>query len=268
MPREEAADSHSDDPIWDEIKSDIKREAAAEHQLERFFQETVLDHVSLESALSFHLAEKLGSERLPAKSFRLGITEAFNSAPEIGIAVRADLRAIRQRDPACTSYWMPLLYFKGFHALQAHRYAHWLWKSDRCALALHVQNRVSEIFGVDIHPAARLGSGIFVDHATSVVMGETTVVEDDVSLLHEVTLGGTGKETGDRHPKIRRGVLICAGAKVLGNVEVGEGAKIAAGSVVLSDVPPHSTVAGIPAEIVGHPEADQPALEMNSGLGV
>jgi serine O-acetyltransferase len=268
MPRKEAAGSHSDDPIWDEIQSDIKREAAAEHQLERFFQETILDQVSLESALSFHLAEKLGTERLPAVSFRLGIAEAFNSAPEIGIAVRADLRAIRQRDPACTSYWMPLLYFKGFHALQAHRYAHWLWQSDRCALALHVQNRVSEIFGVDIHPAARLGSGIFVDHATSVVMGETTVVEDDVSLLHEVTLGGTGKEIGDRHPKIRRGVLICAGAKVLGNVEVGEGAKIAAGSVVLSDVPPHSTVAGIPAEIVGHPEADQPALEMNSGLGV
>ncbi len=268
MPREEPADSHSDDPIWDEIKSDIKREAAVERQLERFFQETVLDHVSLESALSFHLAEKLGSERLPALSFRRSIAEAFSSAPGIGIAVRADLRAIRQRDPACTSYWMPLLYFKGFHALQAHRYAHWLWQSDRYALALHVQNRVSEVFGVDIHPAAKLGSGIFIDHATSVVMGETTVVEDDVSLLHEVTLGGTGKEIGDRHPKIRRGVLICAGAKVLGNVEVGEGAKIAAGSVVLSDVPPHSTVAGVPAEIVGHPEADQPALEMNSGLGV
>jgi serine O-acetyltransferase len=268
MPKEKAAASDPEDSIWDEIKRDIKGEAASERQLERFFQETVLDHASMESALSFHLAEKLGSERLPAQSFRQGFSEAFDSAPEIGVAVRADLRAIRQRDPACTRYWMPLLYFKGFHALQAHRYAHWLWRSDRYALALHVQNRVSEIFGVDIHPAARLGSGIFVDHATSVVMGETTVVEDDVSLLHEVTLGGTGKEVGDRHPKIRRGVLICAGAKVLGNVEVGEGAKIAAGSVVLSDVPPHSTVAGIPAEIVGHPEADQPALEMNSGLGV
>jgi serine O-acetyltransferase len=268
MASQDAVAPGSEDPIWSEIRKDIQGVSAGESLLERFLQATVLEHASLESALSFHLSNKLGSEMLPAEAFRQGIDEAFNSAPEIGEAVRADLCAIRERDPACTSYWMPLLYFKGFHALQAYRYAHWLWGADRRALAVHVQNRVSEIFGVDIHPAATLGSGIFIDHATSVVMGETTVVEDDVSLLHEVTLGGTGKETGDRHPKIRRGVLICAGAKVLGNVEVGEGAKIAAGSVVLSDVPPHSTVAGIPAEIVGHPEADQPALEMNSGLGV
>ena len=146
--------------------------------------------------------------------------------------------------------------------------AHWLWLNDRRTLATHLQNRVSEKFGVDIHPGARMGQGIFIDHATSVVIGETSVVEDDVSMLHEVTLGGTGKETGDRHPKVRRGVLICAGAKILGNVEVGEGAKIAAGSVVLSDVLPHSTVAGIPAEVVGHPEAEQPSLGMDSRLGV
>jgi len=255
------------DLIWDEIIRDIEREVAREATLTGFLQQTVLDHPSLESSLCFHLSRKLGSEMLSASEIQGGMAEALSVSPEIGEAVRADLKAIRERDPACTGYWMPLLYFKGFHALQAYRYAHWLWQQERRVLALHVQNRVSELFAVDIHPAARLGSGIFIDHATSVVMGETCVVEDDVSLLHEVTLGGTGKETGDRHPKVRRGVLICAGAKVLGNVEVGEGAKIAAGSVVLADVPPHCTVAGIPAEVVGHPDADQPAFEMNSKLG-
>ncbi|MDG2336132.1 MAG: serine O-acetyltransferase [Myxococcota bacterium] len=267
MPSDESSSDPSGDVIWEEIIRDVQREAAAETLLADFLGQTVLEHPSLESSLCFHLARKLGSDALPAAEFRESMAEALASSPGIGEAVRADLRAIRERDPACTGYWMPLLYFKGFHALQAYRYAHWLWQEDRRVLALHVQNRVSELFGVDIHPAASLGSGIFIDHATSVVMGETSVVEDDVSLLHEVTLGGTGKETGDRHPKVRRGVLICAGAKVLGNVEVGEGAKIAAGSVVLTDVPPHCTVAGIPAEVVGRPEADQPALEMNSRLG-
>ena len=267
MPSDETTVKDPGDPIWDEIVRDIEREALSEKSLERFLALTVLDHPSLESSLCFHLSEKLGTAMLPAADVRRGMEEALVQAPEIGRAVRADLQAIRERDPACTSFWMPLLYFKGFHALQAHRYAHWLWGQDRRVLATHLQNRISELFGVDIHPAAKLGSGIFIDHATSVVMGETSVVEDDVSLLHEVTLGGTGKESGDRHPKIRRGVLICAGAKVLGNVEVGEGAKIAAGSVVLTDVAPHCTVAGIPAEVVGHPDADQPALEMNSRLG-
>jgi len=267
MPAEEERGDRQDDPIWEEIRAEIAREAGRESTLRRFLEATVLEHTSLESSLSFHLAEKLGNEMLPVAAFREGLGEALATDPAIGAAVRADLRAIRQRDPACTSHWMPLLYFKGFHALQAHRFAHWLWNDNRRLLASHVQNRVSELFGVDIHPAAKIGSGIFIDHATSVVMGETTVVDDDVSLLHEVTLGGTGKETGDRHPKVRRGVLICAGAKVLGNVEIGEGAKIAAGSVVLTDVPPHCTVAGVPAEIVGHPEADHPALEMNSRLG-
>ncbi len=268
MPSKKTVAEAGGDPIWQEICDQVAVEAGAESLLERFFRVTVLERASLEDSLSFQLAEKLGTAVLPAEALREGIAEALSVAPEMGEAVRADLRAIRERDPACTSYWMPLLYFKGFHALQAYRYAHWLWKAERKALAVHVQNRVSEVFGVDIHPAAELGSGIFIDHATSVVMGETTVVEDNVSLLHEVTLGGTGKETGDRHPKVRRGVLICAGAKVLGNVEVGEGAKVGSGSVVLSDVPPHSTVAGIPAEVVGRPEADQPALEMNSRLGV
>ncbi len=268
MPSKKTVPESTGDPIWQEIREQITTEAEAERLLDRFFRVTVLERSSLEDSLSLQLSEKLGTAVLPAAVLREGIAEALAEAPEMAEAMRADLRAIRERDPACTSYWMPLLYFKGFHALQAYRYAHWLWKAERKALAIHVQNRASEVFGVDIHPAAKLGSGIFIDHATGVVMGETTVVEDNVSLLHEVTLGGTGKETGDRHPKVRRGVLICAGAKVLGNVEVGEGAKVAAGSVVLTDVPPHSTVAGIPAEVVGRPEADQPALEMNSRLGL
>ena len=268
MPSKKTVPESTGDPIWQEIREQITTEAEAEGLLDRFFRVTVLERSSLEDSLSLQLSEKLGTAVLPPAVLREGIAEALAEAPEMAEAMRADLRAIRERDPACTSYWMPLLYFKGFHALQAYRYAHWLWKAERKALPIHVQNRASEIFGVDIHPAAKLGSGIFIDHATGVVMGETTVVEDNVSLLHEVTLGGTGKETGDRHPKVRRGVLICAGAKVLGNVEVGEGAKVAAGSVVLTDVPPHSTVAGIPAEVVGRPEADQPALEMNSRLGL
>jgi serine O-acetyltransferase len=254
------------DSIWQAIRKEVKQESDDERLLTSFFYSTVLNHDRLEDALSFHLAEKLQSITLPAMSLREAIDEALRRSPEIGEAARADLRAVRERDPACTGYWVPLLYFKGFHALQAYRVAHWLWAEGRRALALHFQNRISELFGVDIHPAARVGKGIFIDHATSVVIGETAVVEDDVSMLHEVTLGGTGKETGDRHPKVGRGVLICAGAKVLGNVRVGEGAKIGAGSVVLNDVPPHCTVAGVPAVVVGRPAVDKPALEMDATL--
>lgn len=180
--------------------------------------------------------------------------------------MRADIRAITERDPAATRFSEPLLYFKGFHALQTHRVAHWLWSEGRRELALFLQSRASEVFGVDIHPAARIGKGILVDHATGVVVGETAVVEDNVSILHEVTLGGTGKDCGDRHPKVRHGVLIGAGAKILGNVEVGEGAKIGAGSVVLEDVPAHATVAGVPAKVVGIAEGDEPARTMDHRL--
>jgi serine O-acetyltransferase len=182
--------------------------------------------------------------------------------------VRADLRAVRDRDPACRRLSTPLLYFKGFHALEAHRVAHVLWGRERRGLARFFQNRASEAFGVDIHPAARIGRGIFIDHGTGVVVGETAVIEDDVSLLQQVTLGGTGKETGDRHPKVRAGVLISAGAKILGNIEIGEGAKIGAGSVVLKDVPPHTTAVGVPARIVGSPPEAQPALEMDQSVPV
>jgi len=254
------------DPIWQRIRADVATESTREPKLASFLQAAVLDHRRFEDALCFHLADKLATSTLPAKPIREIIEEAMRASPAIAEAARADLVAVRERDPACETDWVPLLYFKGFHALQIHRVGHWLWKRGRTGMALHLQSRVSELFGVDIHPAARIGQGLFIDHGTSVVMGETCVVEDDVSLLHEVTLGGTGKQTGDRHPKVRRGVLICAGAKVLGNVEVGEGAKIAAGSVVLSDVPAHCTVAGVPAVVVGRPAVDKPALEMDARI--
>jgi serine O-acetyltransferase len=178
-----------------------------------------------------------------------------------------DLRAVRERDPACRSYLQPFLYFKGFVALEASRVAHSLWKQGREILAFHLQNRISEILQVDIHPAACLGLGLFLDHATGIVIGETTVIGDRVSILQSVTLGGNGKERGNRHPKIGRGVLISVGAKILGNIRVGEEARIAAGSVVLNDVPAHTTVAGVPARIVRGPACIEPAMAMDHFFG-
>ena len=232
--------------------------------LASFLYSVVLNHRCLEDALSFLLASKLGSTTVPEISLRDLFDEAFENDPAIGVAIRADIEAVCSRDPACRGHSIPLLYFKGFHSIQAYRVAHYYWKSDREPLALYLQSRISEVMAVDIHPGARLGKGLLLDHATGVVIGETAVVEDEVSMLHAVTLGGTGKTTGDRHPKIRRGVLIGAGAKILGNVVVGEGAKIAAGSVVLEDVPPHCTVAGVPAKQIGHATPDSvPALTMD-----
>ena len=202
--------------------------------LASFLHATILKHDTLEDALSFHLAGKLGGPSLSEMLIREVIDEALSSSPQIGEAIRADLRAVRKHDPASTSYSHPFLYFKGFQALQSYRVGHWLWTQDRRSLALFLQNRISQVFAVDIHPAARIGQGILIDHGTGVVIGETAVVENDVSMLHDVTLGGTGKETGDRHPKVREGVLIGAGAKILGNVEIGTWAKIGAGSVVLT----------------------------------
>ncbi len=262
----ESRSSGRDDPIWLAMREEASIEAEREPVLASFLRAAILEHDRLEDALSSQLARKLAGESLGEKPIREVIDQALREAPEIGVAVRADIRAVRERDPACKGYCQPLLYFKGFHALEAYRIAHWLWGRQRESLAQHLQNRISQVFGVDIHPAARIGSGIFIDHGTSVVIGETAVLEDDVSMLHEVTLGGTGKQTGDRHPKIRRGVLLGAGAKVLGNVEVGEGAKIAAGSVVLNDVPPHSTAAGVPAKIVRGAGTDSPALDMDHTL--
>jgi serine O-acetyltransferase len=258
--------AQSADPLWQTIRDEVSEQVRQEPILASFLHATVLNHDTLEAALSFHLANKLDSPTLPAMLIREVIEQALRGDGAIGREVRADIHAFRYRDPACQCYSTPLLYFKGFHALQAYRVAHWLWRQERRTLALFIQHQVSVVFGVDIHPAARISSGVLMDHATGVVIGETAVVEDNVSILHSVTLGGTGHETGDRHPKVRRGVLISAGAKILGNIEIGEGAKVGAGSVVLDPVPPHTTVTGVPARIVGRPEVDQPALEMDHSL--
>jgi serine O-acetyltransferase len=257
--------SSRQDPLWLQIRKEVEEEASREPMLASFFHATILKHRRLEDALSFLLASKLGGHALSAMSLREVFDESFAKAPEIAVAVRVDLQGVYERDPACPSLATPLMYFKGFQALQAHRIAHWLWTEGRQTLARHLQSSISELFAVDIHPAARIGSGVFIDHGTGVVIGETAVVGDNVSILQHVTLGGTGKETGDRHPKIHSGVLISAGAKVLGNIVVGTGAKIGAGSVVLSDVPPHSTVAGVPAKVVGT-SAKEPALQMDQSL--
>ena len=254
------------DPIWETIRTEVAEDAQAEPMLANFFHGVVLNHRNLENALSVLLANKLAGSTISALAMRDLVEDAFTGDPGIGQAVRVDIQAVCDRDPACHRLSLPLLYFKGFHAIQSYRVAHYFWTHDRQALALYIQSRMSQVLAVDIHPAAQLGSGILIDHATSVVIGETAVIEDDVSMLHEVTLGGTGKETGDRHPKVRRGVLIGTGAKILGNVEIGEGAKIGAGSVVLTDVPPHCTAAGVPATIVGRPSVDHPALRMDHRL--
>jgi serine O-acetyltransferase len=259
--------THSaNDPVWHAIRHEVARDVEHESMLGSFLHATILNHETLEDALSFHLASKLGCHSLSEMVIREVFDEALESSPPIGKAIRADLRAVRERDPASTSFSHPFLYFKGFHALQSYRVAHWLWQQDRRSLALFLQNRISQVFAVDIHPAARIGQGILIDHGTGVVIGETAVVEDDVSMLHDVTLGGTGKEMGDRHPKVRKGVLIGTGAKILGNVEIGAGAKIGAGSVVLTSVKPHCTVAGVPARVVGKPCEHDPALTMDHRL--
>lgn len=251
------------DEIWERVRAEAAADAQSEPMLASFIYSIVLNHNSLEDALSFQLAGKLESHTLTAVTLRDLIDEAFNNDPEIGVGIRADMVAVCDRDAACSKYSTPLLYFKGYQAIQAYRVAHYYWKQERHELALFLQSRISEVFAVDIHPAARIGHGILMDHATSIVIGETAVVEDNVSMLHEVTLGGTGKTHGDRHPKVRRGVLIAAGAKILGNVEIGEGAKVGGGAVVLNDVPPHTTVVGVPAKPVCHTREEQPALEMD-----
>lgn len=254
------------DPIWEAVRQEATVDARSEPMLASFLHDSILKHDTLEDALSFLLANKLDTPIIPAISVREVIDEALGHDPTIGEAVRRDLQAVRDRDPACRGYSQPLLFFKGFHALQSHRIAHWLWNQGRAPLALYLQSCVSETFGVDIHPGARIGHGILIDHATSVVIGETATVGDNVSILHEVTLGGTGKESGDRHPKVGEGVLIAAGSKLLGNIRVGEGAKIGAGSVVLTDVEAHTTVVGVPAKPVGKARFPSPALEMDHRL--
>jgi len=254
------------DPIWSALRAQAEQLAESEPELASFAHATILKHDRLEEALSYHLARKIGGEDLSPMQVREIFADAFAADPAMGEAVRADLSAVYQRDPACHSYVQAFLFFKGFHALESYRVAHFLWKSGRKPIALFIQNRMSDLFAVDIHPAAVLGRGIMIDHATGVVIGETAVVGDDVSMLHGVTLGGTGKEEEDRHPKIGRGVLLSVGAKVLGNIEIGEYSRVGAGSVVLKPVPPRTTVAGVPARVIGKAGSARPSQDMDHGL--
>ena len=251
------------DPVWSRLRAEAEEIVEREPALASFIETTLLAHGRFETALAVRLAQKLGGAEVDAMAIRQIMDHAHAASGEMAKAARADVVAVYERDPACSRYIEPFLFFKGFHALQTHRIAHWLWLEGRKDLAWFLCNRTSEQFGVDIHPAARIGRGIMMDHATGIVIGETAVVEDGVSMLHGVTLGGTGKATEDRHPKIRAGVMIGAGAKVLGNIEVGHCAKIAAGSVVLHPVPPCATVAGVPARIISITEGCAPAAEMD-----
>lgn len=249
--------------VWPKLRVEAATAAAQEPLLASFMNSTILHHESIGAALSYHLAQKLGGSDMNALQMREVCEAAFRAEPGIAAAVERDMRAVRDRDPACRSFLQPFLYFKGFAALQSYRVAHWLWRDGRDYLAFHLQSRISELFQVDIHPAAVIGHGVFIDHATGIVIGETARVGDDVSMLHNVTLGGTGKVGGDRHPKIGRAVLLGAGAKVLGNITVGDEARIASGSVVLQDVAPRCTVAGVPAKPVGGACCPEPGKTMD-----
>lgn len=252
--------------FWDALRHEATAIAAREPLLARLMDRAVLGHDRFEDALAALIGSKLADADVTAPDLIDLAAETIASAPQIARAAMRDLNAAHDRNPAYLDRVTPFLYFKGFPALLAQRVSHHLWHGGRAAIATHLHNRVSEILQVDIHPAARLGSGIFIDHATGVVIGETAVVDDDVSILQSVTLGGTGKVSGDRHPKIRRGVLIGAGAKVLGNITVGEGAKIGAGSIVLADVAPRCTVVGNPARPVGRCADAMAALGMDHRL--
>jgi serine O-acetyltransferase len=264
MPRLEVVPSPPD--AWSLLRAAAEEAVRDEPHLASLLNAVILSHGDLASALSFQIARKLGDAELGAMTVREVSLSAFAADPGVVAAAEADLQAVAERDPAIRSLLQPFLYFKGFQALQAHRVAHWLWGQGRDTLAFHFQSRISELFQVDIHPAARMGSGLFLDHGTGIVIGETAVVGDEVSMLHGVTLGGTGAGRGDRHPKIGKGVLLGAGAKVLGNIGVGDYAKVASGSVVLKPVPAGCTVAGVPARLVNCPTEAAPARTMDHTL--
>jgi serine O-acetyltransferase len=257
----------SEEELWQTLRTEVSRVATRESLLRSFLELAVLRHASFGDALASLLARKLAEPVMPAELLEGLVRGALKDDPAIVEAAVADLIATRTRDPAAESYATPFLYYKGFHALEWHRINHWLWRQRRREMADFIQSRVSEFFAVDIHPAVPVGRGVFIDHGTGIVIGETSVIGNDVSILQEVTLGGTGKERGDRHPKVRDGVLLSTGAKVLGNIEIGKGAKVGAGSVVLKDVPPCATVAGVPAKIVGWCSDATPALAMDQSLG-
>ena len=256
----------TDPTVWSRLRAAAEEASRAEPRLGSLMNAAILSHDNLAEALSYQIARKLGDSELGPMSVREVCETAFLADPDIVAAAEADLEAVAERDPATKGPLQPFLYFKGFQALQGHRVAHWLWGQGRETLAFHFQSRMSELFQVDIHPAASMGRGLFLDHGTGIVIGETAVVGDEVSMLHAVTLGGTGADRGDRHPKIGKGVLLGAGAKVLGNIEIGDYAKIASGSVVLKPVPAHCTAAGVPARIVNCPAGDKPARTMDHTL--
>ncbi len=254
------------DPIWSAVRAEAEDAVHRDPILAAFLYATIINQPGLEDAVVHRLAARLDHADLSADLIVQTYRRMIDETPDWAMAVRADIQAYYDRDPACDRFLMPVLYFKGFHAIQTHRLAHWLWNEGRRDFALYLQSRSSAVFQTDIHPAARMGRGIFIDHATGIVVGETAVVEDNVSMLHGVTLGGTGKAGGDRHPKIRHGVLLGAGAKVLGNIEIGHCSKVASGSVVLKAVPHNKTVAGVPARIVGDSGCDEPSRQMDQLL--
>ncbi len=255
------------DPVWTTLRREAEAVVANEPALAGLVYSYILNHDKLEGAVAHRIADRLHSNNVDAGAISRAFADMCEADRDFAVALRSDLVAVYDRDPACTRFIEPVLYFKGFHAIQTHRLAHWLWQFGRQDFAFYLQSQASEVFQVDIHPAVPIGKGIFIDHATGVVVGGTAVLENDVSILQNVTLGGTGKESGDRHPKIRRGVLIGAGAKILGNIEIGHCSRVAAGSVVLQPVPANSTVAGVPARIVGRAGCAEPSRTMDHLLG-
>lgn len=254
------------DPIWDTLRQEAEIAAAHDPVLGTFLYSTVINHKTLEDCVIYRISERLDHADIPSVILRQAFTEMLSDWPEWGTIIRVDIQAYFDRDPVCTRYIEPVLHFKGFHAIQTYRLSHWLLNKGRKDFALYLQSRSSSVFQTDINPAARIGKGFFLDHATGLVIGETAVVGDNVSILQDVTLGGTGKESGDRHPKVHDGVLIGAGAKVLGNIEIGHCSRVASGSVVLKPVPPKTTVAGVPARIVGEAGCSEPSRAMDQLL--
>lgn len=257
---------HAVDPMWHGIREGATEISASEPSLASFVVSSVLNHDSFEAALCYRLAQRLDHSDVSGDLIRQAFEDVLEATPEVASAARIDLAATLERDPACERPTEPFLYFKGYQALQTHRFAHELFKQGRRDLAFYLQSRSSQVFQVDINPKVKIGRGIMIDHGTGVVVGETATIGDNVSILQDVTLGGTGKEDGDRHPKVMSGVLIGAGAKILGNIRIGECARVAAGSVVLKDVPDRKTVAGVPAKIVGEAGCDQPSSAMDQML--
>ncbi|MBV9969998.1 MAG: serine O-acetyltransferase [Xanthobacteraceae bacterium] len=264
--RIDAVAQHVADPLWSRVRSEADAVVRQEPQIAGFIRAAVLDHDCLENAIVDRVSRRLDHAEMPAAVIAEAFAGALRDSPDIGQAFRADIIATYDRDPATTRFIEPVLYFKGFHAIQTHRLAHWLWHRHHKDFALYLQSRSSAAFQTDINPNAKMGRGIFLDHATGLVVGETAVIADDVSMLHGVTLGGTGSENGDRHPKIGKGVMIGAGAKILGNIEIGHCARIAAGSVVIKPVPHNVTVAGVPARVVGEAGCAEPSRTMDQML--